>query len=56
MAKKATEETNEETVETVVVTALVQLCEGGETYIAGETFETTPARAAALGENVEVIG
>lgn len=49
MAKNKTEETAPETApETVTVRALTNLCEGGESYRPGDTFQTTPERAAAL--------
>lgn len=38
--------------ETITVTALVDLYEAGSRYAKGDTFETTPARAEALGDAV----
>lgn len=52
MAKK-TETTPEETPALVTVTVTGQpVCEDGNHYAKGETFETTPERAAALGDLV----
>jgi hypothetical protein len=42
-------------VEFVTVKALGWIGEDGITYKPGETFQTTPKRAAALGGNVEVV-
>jgi len=39
--------------ETVTVTATCSLAEGGRTYKSGECFQTTAARAEALGEAVK---
>jgi len=56
MAKKPTaEEGTSEEIATIVVVVTSPLCENGNRYIEGETFETTPDRAAALGDLVKPI-
>lgn len=55
MAKK-TETNPEETPALVTVKVTGQpVCEDGIHYAKGETFETTPERAAALGELVSIV-
>jgi hypothetical protein len=51
---KTKEET--ETPQLVTVTATTALFEAGERYAAGDSFETTPERASALGETVTIAG
>lgn len=55
MAKKITEEGASEEITNIVVVVTSPLAEGGNHYIAGETFETTPERAAALGDLVKPV-
>jgi hypothetical protein len=43
-------------VEFVTVRALGWIGEDGITYKPGETFQTTPRRAASLGKQVEILG
>lgn len=56
MAKKSnTQEDGSEEIVTIVVVVTSPLAEDGNVYIAGETFETTPERAAALGDLVKPV-
>ena len=54
MAKKTDQEgVSEETPTTVTVIVIAPLAENGAHYAAGDTLETTPKRAAALGDLVK---
>lgn len=53
MAKKTN--TEEETPSLVTVRVTGQPVAEGFRYTKGETFETTPERAGALGELVEIV-
>lgn len=53
MAKKTTSEEGVETPATITVIVTGPLAEGGTHYNAGDTLETTPDRAAALGDLVK---
>lgn len=55
MATKKEEGGAEAATVTVKVTGQA-LCEAGVSYKAGDTFETTPERASALGGFVEKVG
>lgn len=57
MAKKTLPEVKADEVKAVTVKVLCSaLGEGDETYLKGQSFETTAERAAALGDSVEIIG
>lgn len=53
MAKKTTEEGVSEETATVSVIVTAPLAENGAHYAAGDSLETTPERAAALGALVK---
>jgi len=41
---------------TTVKVLVASLCEGGEFFTKDQTFKTTPKRAKALGDTVEITG
>jgi hypothetical protein len=56
MAKKASQKPTGDSSPVVTVRVLCNsLGEGGFTYSKGDEFETTEARAAALGDSVELV-
>jgi len=56
MAKKASQKPTGDESPTITVRCLVNsLGEGDYTYSKGDEFETTEARAAALGDSVELV-